>query len=165
MKPQNSKERRISFLKFFGLFALTVAMIVAAVFFNYNVQKKETTLLREESKLIKAGVEFKDKFYEEMVDVQGLIDSLDVPGQNTNFLKSQINDKLVVLQKTIPTEDDETNLYDMHSTIVNLYVELTAAKDKLHELRDAEATIDEYKKAYEDCSRDLKTAERELRIR
>ena len=60
-----------------------------------------------------------------------------------NFLKSQINDKLVVLQNTIPTQDDTPNVYDMHATIVNLYVELTAAKDKLHELRDAEETIDE----------------------
>ena len=165
MKPKNSKERKISFLKFFGLFALTATMIVMAVFFSYNVQKKETTLLREEVKLIKAGVEFQNNFYDEMKEVKGLIDSLDVPGQNTNFLKSQINDKLVVLQKTIPTQDDATDLYDMHSAIVNLYVDLTSAKDKLHSLRDAEATIDEYKNAYDECSRELKAAERELRIR
>jgi hypothetical protein len=164
MKPKNSKERRLSFLKFLGLFVLTSVMIVAAVFANYNVPQKENALLRENSKVVKAEMDFQSNFFDEMQDVKSLIDSLDVPGQNTNFLKSQINDKLVDLQKTIPTRDS-TYLYEMHSSIVNLYVELAAAKDKLHELKDAEGTIEEYREAYEDCSRELKAAERELRIR
>ena len=100
-----------------------------------------------------------------MEGVQKMIDSLDVPGQNTAFQKRLINDKLIELKNTIPTMDDDTHLYDMHMTIIDLYAELQMAKDKLHALRDAESMIEEYKDALETCRRDLKEAERELRLR
>ena len=165
MKPKNSKERTTSFLKFLALFLVTVGMIVAAVFFTYSVPTKENALLREQTKVIETEMEFQSGFFNEMESVKRMIDSLDVPGQNTAYQKSLISSKLVELQKTIPTKDDDTHLYDMHTAIIELYVELQTAKDKLHELRDAENTIEEYKDALETCRRDLKEAERELRIR
>lgn len=164
MKPKNSKERRNSFLKFLALFLVTVGMIVAAVFFNYRVPSKENALLREQSKVIESEMEFQSGFFNEMGHVKRMIDSLDVPGQNTAYQKNLISSKLVELQKTIPTKDS-TYLYDMHMTIIELYVELQSAKDKLHALRDAEGTIAEYKEALDKCNQYLKEAERELRIR
>ena len=164
MKPKNSKERRTSFLKFLALFVVTVGMIVTAVYFNFKVPSKENALLRETSKVIETEREFQDNFYKELVDVKGMIDSLDVPGQNTDYQNSQISKKLVDLQATIPTKDD-TYLYDMHTSMITLYVELQTAKDKLHALRDAEGMIDEYKEELEKCRSELKQAERELRIR
>ena len=165
MKPKNSKERRNSFLKFLALFLVTVGMIMAAVFFTYRVPTKENALLREQSKVIDTAMEFQSGFFNEMEGVQKMIDSLDVPGQNTAFQKRLINDKLIELKNTIPTMDDDTHLYDMHMTIIDLYAELQMAKDKLHALRDAESMIEEYKDALETCRRDLKEAERELRLR
>jgi len=53
----------------------------------------------------------------------------------------------------------------MHSSIVNLYLDRMAAKDKLNALREAEATIEEYNVAYENCSRELKSARKKFRIR
>ena len=165
MKPKNSKERISSFLKFLALFLVTVGMIVAAVFFTYKVPTKENALLREQSQVIDTAMEFQGGFFNEMKSVKKMIDSLDVPGQNTAYQKSLISNKLVELQNTIPRKDDDTHLYDLHTTIIDLYVELQTAKDKLHALRDAEGTIAEYKDALETCRRDLKEAERELRIR
>ena len=164
MKPKNSKERRNSFLKFLGLFLATVSMVVIAVYFNFRVPAKENELLREQAKLVKSEMEFQNGFFNEMQNIKGMIDSLDVPGQNTAYQKSLISAKLVDLQKTIPTKDS-TYLYDMHTSIVDLYVELQSAKDKLHALRDAEGTIEEYKEALDKCNQYLKEAERELRVR
>ena len=164
MKPKNSKERRTSFLKFLGLFVVTVGMIVAAVFFSYSVPKKENAQLREVTKVREAGMVFQKNFFDEMQAVKSMIDSLDVPGQNLVYQKNLIELKLAELRKTIPTKD-ETHLYDMHTSILRLYSELRLAKDKLHELKDAEGLIAEYKEELDNCERDLKAADRELRLR
>jgi peptidoglycan hydrolase CwlO-like protein len=164
MKPKNSKERRNSFLKFLALFVVTVGMIVTAVFFTYSVPKKENAQLREVTKVMETGMVFQKDFYDEMKAVKNMIDSLDVPGQNTDYLNSQIGEKMAKLENTIPTKD-ETHLYDMHTSILRLYSELQISKNKLHELRDAEERIEEYEEAYEDCKDELKQALRELRLK
>ncbi len=164
MKPKNSKERRTSFLKFLALFAVTVGMIVTAVFFTYSVPRKENAQLREVTKVREAGMVFQKDFYDEMQIVKSMIDSLDVPGQDTNYQNSLIGDKLVDLRKTIPTKDN-THLYDMHISIIRLYSELKISKNKLNELRDAEELIEEYAKALDECKEELKEAQRELRLR
>lgn len=164
MKPKNSKERRTSFLKFLGLFIATVAMILLAVYFNFKVPTKENNLLREQSKLIEKEMEFQGNFFEEMQTVKRMIDSLEVPGAQINYESKLISSKLVEMQQSIPIADS-THLYDMHTTIVDLYVEMMENKEKLRSLSDAEGTIEEYKDALKQCRDDLKQAERELRSR
>ncbi|MGJ8667129.1 MAG: type VI secretion system TssO [Patiriisocius sp.] len=164
MKPKNSKDRRSAFLKFLGLFIVTVGMIVAAVYFNFKVPNKENDLLRAQSKFINEETAFQNNFYTEMEKVKSMIDSLDVPGAQVDYESKLISSKLVDMQKSLPTKDS-TYLYDMHSSIVQMYVELMDNKQKLRSLSDAEGTIQEYKEAYESCRQDLKQAERELRIK
>lgn len=164
MKPKNSKDRQSSFLKFLGLFILTAGMIVAAVYFNFKVPAKENDLLREQTKVVKEEMAFQSNFFSEMQEVKAMIDSLDVPGANVVFGSSQISDKLVEMQKSLPTKDS-TYLYDMHMSIVDTYVELMDNKQRLRSLRDAEGEIEQYKVALKDCNTYLKQAERELRIK
>ncbi|GEQ86175.1 hypothetical protein ULMS_16830 [Patiriisocius marinistellae] len=164
MKPKNSKDRRSAFLKFLALFVVTVGMVVAAVYFNFRVPTKENDLLRAESKFLNEETKFQSNFYKDMEKVKAMIDSLDVPGAQIDYESKMISSKLVDMQKSLPTKDS-TYLYDMHSSIVDMYLELIANKQKLRSLSDAENTIEEYKDAYEKCSQDLKQAERELRIK
>lgn len=163
MKPKNSKERRISFLKFLALFIVTVSAILAAVFFNFKVPAKENSLLREQASIIEVGQEFQSEFFDDMKGLKGLIDSMEIEGQNRPYQNSLISGRIVELQNGIPPKD-ATYLYDMHMEIIQLYVELQTAKDKLLELKDAETTIKEYKSALDGCRDDLKQMERELFI-
>lgn len=163
MKPKNSKERRISFLKFLASFIVTVFAILAAVYFNFKVPSDENALLRAEISLYEGEKEFQRSFFGEMKDLRGLIDSMDIEGQNISFQKSLINNKIVNLQKRIPPKDS-TYLYDMHIDVTELYAELQLAKEKLFELRDAENMIDEYKNALDVCRQDLEQRERDLFI-
>ncbi|MDB2606704.1 type VI secretion system transmembrane protein TssO [Zobellia sp.] len=163
MKAKNSKERRISFLKFLALFLVTVFTIQAAVYFNYKVPTKENSLLREQASTVKGEMEFQKKFFGKMQGLKRMIDSLDIPGQNTSYQNSLISAQIVELQNGIPVKDS-TYLYDMHMSIVQLYVELQTAKDKLHDLKDAEETIKEYKTALESSNEELKEVRRELSI-
>jgi len=163
MKPKNSKERRKTFLRFLLLFLLTVASILVAVYFNFKVPKKENNLLKTQVRVVKKEMVFQNKFFKEMKSIKGMIDSLDVPGQNVSFQTSLINTKLVDLQKGIPTKDS-TYKYDMYTSIVELYAELQNAKDELRSLTDAKSTIEEYKDVLDKCREDLKQAERDLFI-
>lgn len=163
MKPKNSKERRISFFKFTALFVVTVSAILAAVYFNFKVPAKENTLLRTQASIFESGMNFQSGFFNEMKSLKGLIDSMDIVGQNSAYQRNLIGEKIVKLEKTIPPKDS-TYLYDMHMDVIELYSELQMAKDKLLELKDAESTIEEYKIALEECREDLKQRDRELYI-
>lgn len=161
MKPKNLKERRSRFLKFILLFLLTVATIMALVFFNFRVPKKENSLLKTQAKSIKKEMEFQNDFSKKMKILRNMIDSLDIPGQNISFQKSLINSRLVDLQKTIPTKDS-TYRYDMYTGIVKIYSDFVESKDKLRDLKEAESTIAEYKDELESCRKNLTESERNL---
>ena len=163
MKPKNLKERRTGFLKFLGLFVITVAAILIAVFYNFKVPAKENEMLRKAANTVRSETEFQRTFFDHMQHLKGMIDSLDIPGQNKSYQNSLINREIVDLQKKIPAKDS-TYRYDMHMGIIQLYAELQAAKDKLHGLEDAENTIQEYKTELETTRADLKEVRRELTI-
>lgn len=163
MKPKNIKERRKTFLKFLLIFLLTVTFILVAVYFNFKVPKKENKLLKDQVKIVKKEMIYQNGFYDNMKSIKGMIDSLDVPGQNISYQSTLINKKLVDLQKSVPTKDS-TYRYDMYMNILDLYVELQSAKEELRSLVDAKSTIEEYKDALDKCREELKQAERDLFI-
>lgn len=163
MKPKNSKERRASFFKFLALFAVTITAILFAVYFNFKVPNKENTLLKDKIKAVDKEMIFQDNFSKEMKTILGMIDSLDIKGQNLSYQNSLISGRLVDLQKTIPTKDS-TYRYDMYTNIVAVFAELQDSKAELSKLKDAKATIDEYKGALDRCKEDLKQCERDLFI-
>lgn len=161
MKPKNVKERRNSFLKFLLLFVVTVGTIITAVYFNFKVPVKENSLLKEQAKYIKNEIAFQNKFSNEMLEVNKLFDSLDVPSSNKKFVNSLISNKLVELQAKIPSKDS-TKRYDMYINVVRLNLDLLNSKERLYELRDAESTIEEYDTALEKCKDDYKQIQREI---
>ena len=164
MKPNNSKERRNSFLKFLILFVVTVGMIVGAVFFSYQIPKKENAELRAHTKVLEDGMVFQKNFYNEMRIVKNMLDSLDAPGANVELERSSIGLKLAALEESIPTKDD-THLYDMHQKIITIFADLLKAEGKLYGLKDAEAEIEEYKEALDECRDDRDNLEREIRLK
>lgn len=163
MKSKNSRERRISFLKFISLFVVTVAMILVAVYFNFKIPEKENEILRTQIKTISSENDYQSKFYSEMMILKEMIDTLGTPGQNISYENSLISAKIVELEKNIPTKSSSP-VYDTHMAIAKLFVELQNAKLKMNTLEDSEMTIAEYKLAYENCKNALTQTERDLYI-
>lgn len=163
MKPINNTERKKSFLKFLLLFLVTVFAVIFAIYFNYEIPAKENQILRDQAKVIEEDLKFQNSFYSQMETVKNLIDSLDVPGQNSSYQNSLISTKLVELQKAIPTKDS-TYRYDMYMSIVKLHAELQESKSELKSLKEAKTRIEEYKTALDKCKADLKQTERDLFI-
>ncbi|WP_025739930.1 type VI secretion system TssO [Aquimarina pacifica] len=162
MKPKNSKERRNSILKFSLLFIFTVVLIVVTIFFDYNtVPLKENAVLREQSVGIEKEMEFQKKFSGEMSGIRSLLDSLDIPGQNLQYINALINSKIVDLQKSIPKEDS-TYRYDMYNSIVKSFVDLQAYKTKLREFDEVDAQLTEYEDELDRVNEELEKANRYL---
>jgi len=163
MKPKNTKERRKSFFRFLLLFLVTIATILTATYFNFKVPKEENAILKSKVNRVDQEMKFQETFFKEMRKVKKMIDSLSVPGSNFSYQKVQISEKLVDLQKAIPTKDS-TYRYDMYSDIIKLYIELQNSKTELHGLVDVKSTIAEYKDALDKCRENLKQSERDLYI-
>jgi hypothetical protein len=146
------------------LFLLTAGMIVAAVYFNFKLPTTENDFLRHQTKVVKEEMAFQNNFYEDISKVKSMMDSLDNPGAQIDCESKLIGSKLVDMQTSLPTKDS-TYLYEMYTYIVKIYVGMLDQKQKLRSLIDAEGTIEEYKEALTICRKDLKQAERELRIK
>lgn len=163
MKPKNIKERRNSFLKFLLLFLITSATIVTAIFFTFRLPLKENNVLKAQAIRIDTELRFQNSFSNGMDNVKNMLDSLDVPGQNVEYLNQLIGKNLAEMQKSIPRKDS-TYKYDMYSNVVNLFLDIQDMKADLRELKDAENTIEEYKEALEKSNREFKQLERDLLI-
>ena len=162
MKSKNSKERRNSILKFALLFVITTTLIVLAFFFDFSrVPLKENAVLRERSVSIEREVKFQEKFSSEMINIRSLLDSLDTPGQNTQYINALINSKIVDLQKSIPKEDS-TYRYDMYNSIVKSFVDLQGYKTKLKEYDDVEEQLMQYEEELDRVNKELEKANRYL---
>ncbi|WP_103070937.1 type VI secretion system TssO [Aquimarina sediminis] len=162
MKPKNSKERRNSILKFSLLFIFTVTLIVVTFFFDFDrVPLKENSVLRERSKAIETEMQFQEKFSTEMTAIRSLLDSLDTPGQNIQYINALINSKIVDLQKSIP-EEDSTYRYNMYNSIVKSFVDLQGLKTKLKDFEDVDAQLDEYEQELDRVNLELEKANRYL---
>ena len=162
MKPKNSKERKMSILKFALLFFVTVTFIVITFFFDFDrIPLKENAVLRDKSKSINKEMKFQEKFSDQMKNIRSLLDSLDTPGQNVQYVNALINSKIVDLQKSIPKEDS-TYRYDMYNTIVKSFVDLQAFKTKLKELENVDKQLIEYEDEIEKLNEELDKANRYL---
>ncbi|MBL3656751.1 type VI secretion system TssO [Fulvivirga sediminis] len=162
MKPENSKDRRNSVIKFAVLFVFTVCVIVVTIFFDFDtLPAKENEVLRVQAKVIESEMEYQKEFSSQLIEIRGLIDSLDAPGQNIQYVNALLNAKIVDLQKSIPKEDS-TFRYDMYSNIVKSYVDLQAAKNKLKEYEEVDAQLEEYEEELERVNQELEQANRYL---
>ncbi len=161
MQPKNTKERRNSFLKFLLLFILTSGTIVTAVFFTFKVPLKENTVLKTKVKKIDFELKFQDAFYDRMSNVKKMLDSLETPGSNTNYINLLIGKDLADMQESIPTKDS-TYKYDMYSNVITLFLDMQTMKRKLKRLQHSENTIEEYKEALEKSRAEFQQLERDL---
>lgn len=160
MKAKNRKARRSSFLKFFLLFIVTVLIIVVALFFDFKIMPfKENKVLRAEAVQIEKEVKFQEGFSEDIKKLKGMVDSLDIPGQNRAFLNSMLSAQIVKLQEKIPVKDS-TYRYDMYNNIIWSFAEIQKLKEQVDSYSDVEERISEYKEELEKCRDDLQESER-----
>lgn len=163
MKPQNTKERNIAFLKFILLFVATSGLIVMAVFFGTQLPVKENAYLRDKMRKLEAQVQTERQFAQKMEGIKSLLDSMDVPNVNADYMQQLISSELASVQSTIPSSDSSYR-HSMYSNIMQTYLELKTAKHSLIRMQDVKLSMEEYSKLVEQYSEELKQTQRDLDI-
>src|SRR5690606_16554542 len=98
MKPQNYKERNVAFLKFILLFTITCSLIVMAVFFGTRLPLEENGYLRDKMKNMESKAHDERKFASRMEGVKSMLDSMDLPNVNVDYLQQLISAELADIQ-------------------------------------------------------------------
>lgn len=163
MKPQNYKERNVAFLKFILLFAITCSIIVMAVFFGTRLPVEENAYLRDKMRNMQDMLHAERNFAVKMEDVKSLLDSMDLPNVNPDFMQQLISAELADIQSDVPVNDSSYRK-DMYSNILQTYLELKTAKHSLIKMQDVEMSMEEYSKLVDQYSEELKQAQRDLDI-
>lgn len=162
MKPQNTKERKNSILKFALIFGATLLLTILAAFFDFNrLPFKENKILKERIIQVEKEEKFQSKFSKGSKEINALLDSLDRPGQNVQYFNALINDKIVDLQKSIPAKDS-TAYYNMYVNYVQSFVDIQELKAKLKTFENADTRLQEYAQEVERLSAELDKKDRYL---
>lgn len=163
MKPLNSKQRINTFLIFLLLFLVTTSIIVLAVFFDFKVPQRENEMFRERNQQILTKENQVRAFAEQMEDVKSLIDSMTMPGINSDYMERLVSSELADMQGLLPPEDS-TFRRRMYSNIIQTYLELKNAKSSLIQLSDVKGELDEYDELVSQYKTELDQAKRDLDI-
>ncbi|TAJ15417.1 hypothetical protein DMA11_01915 [Marinilabiliaceae bacterium JC017] len=163
MKPLNAKQRRNAFIKFLMLFILSTAIIVGAIYFDFQVPARENTFLRNKISQSQLLEKQEQHFAQQMEKVKGLIDSLDMKDINYGYMDQLITTELAIMQSSI-SEEDSTFRSDMCSNIIQTYLELKNAKTDLLDLQDAKEELEEYGEIIDEYKEELDQAKRDLDI-
>jgi hypothetical protein len=163
MKPQNAKERNIAFIKYILLFIVTTGLIVLAVFFGTRLPFKENAYLRDKIKTMESQIGEERRFIGKMMNVKALIDSMNNPNVNVDYLQSLISSELAEVQNIIPPADT-TFRKKMYSSLIQTFLELKNSKHSLIKLKDIKMTMDECSKLVDKYKSDMEQTQRDLDI-
>ncbi len=160
MKPVNKSERNKAIFKFLLMLALTVGIIVVAVFFDYKVPSVENRYLHTQMEKTDKLMDIESDFAIKMDRIKSLIDTMDQPGVNAEYVEQLISARLAEMQTTLPS--DSTFRHSMYTNIIQTYLELKNAKASLLELDGVQKELEEYSELVDRYRQDLEQAHRDL---
>ncbi|MGB0788463.1 MAG: type VI secretion system TssO, partial [Marinirhabdus sp.] len=116
-------------------------------------------VLRAQAAKVEKEIQFQEGFSKDIVTLKGMVDSLDIPGQNRAFLNSMLSAQIVKLQEKIPIKDS-TYRYDMYNNIIWSFAEIQKLKEQLDSYKEVEERITEYKNELDKCRQELNEEKR-----
>lgn len=143
MEVLNKKERKKAFVAFVLFFALTVGVLLTALWFNIYFPFKENGLLKRENARIQKEMQVQDQFSFQLEKVKAAVDS--IGHISTGYKDDFFNEKLALsiladMYKQIP-KDTLRNKNMYHNTIL-AYKELIDAKKQIKQLTIHQRTMD-----------------------
>ena len=160
MKPTNTKERTQAKVRFLLFLVVTMALVIAAIFFDYQIPEKENKLLRTNMKKNNELLAAEEAFANQMRSVKGLLDSMDIEGVNADYIEQIISKKLANMQ--MDAESDDTFRREMYSNIIQTYLELKNAKSSLLRMEGSMSDLNDYSDLVERYKEDLQQVQRDL---
>ncbi len=160
MKPINSKERKIAFIKFTGLFTVVVALVVIAVFCNFSIPSEEIKVLRNMNQRLTSQVALQEEIMRLSDSTQAEFVRIDQPDQLFKIVEGKISDNINGLQKFANDSSLQGKIVkNMHTTYIGWLKDKKALQensDMPKELQKVKEELKETKEALRDCKNDAK---------
>jgi hypothetical protein len=140
MKPHNLSERNRAFRNFLVLFIITVAIVMAAVFFSIQVPFKENDQLRAAASVTEKQRVSTVLFGDKMETTMRLLDSVNLKGAQAELIDGDIDENLRSMNAMVKSD---TSLPEkgMFTSIINNFRELKIAKKQLRDASGKDATF------------------------
>lgn len=161
MAPHNENERNRALRNFLLFFILTIALIIAAVFFSVEVPLKQNEQLREQMALVENERIFSASFVNKMAETMNLLDSVmlnEVQGK-AELIDGSITANLQKMNSMINDFISAKSLYQ--NTVLNL-ADLQRAKKQLREASGKDANFGNLQKDNADLRIRLQQANSDL---
>lgn len=155
MKPQNTQERKKSFLTFLGFYAITTIILLAAVFFGMRVPYAQNNRLQSQVDVYEKERDFAETFSLKSNDVKGMLDSINKGGVQAELLDGKISETLRSMNNMI---NDSTSTKKLYQDMVQGLADLQMAKKQLRDASGKDANLSEYMKQIETLKSDLNQA-------
>ena len=94
MEALNTKERNDAYASFLVFFLITIALLLLAVFFAFQVPFKENERMRKQLKRYDHEREFMNNFLGKMTDAKALLDSVNLPTAQAAVIDGRITDQI-----------------------------------------------------------------------
>lgn len=158
----NNKERNKAFWKFILFFTISVVVIVMAVFVNFIVPSKENKILKEKAGKFQAHASAEEKFTAAIIETDKLLDSLDKPGVNEQYITQLINSK--INEMTTLQNDNKDVAGKDDNVMLQVLLKYSQTKSKLSKLGNASQELEQYKRDLQTCRQELNGAQQTITL-
>lgn len=161
MEPLNSKERTSATFKMAGLFLLTLIIFTVAIYFNFQVPKKQLTILKAE----------KEQAYQQGEDLKKLLAQIAVLQENHRTYDKD-PEKNYGIPETMRTNfsalpainsDTASAVNKLSNNLKYAYYELFTASQINHQIDQQAGNNQELQKEIDELEKELKELKRELK--
>lgn len=140
-KPINTSERNSAFLKFLLFFLLSVAMVTAAIYFDFRMPFVENKILKEKSEYIKQQNLQQENITNTFIEAKLLIDSIDKAGVNVKYIADEVTRRLGDLNKL--NLGDSSIQKRMNIIVTDVFLDLNELKSKTTNMSESQSQIAE----------------------
>jgi cell division protein FtsL len=155
----NRADRNQAFVKFLVFFLITIVLIVAAVFVNYQLPARENKRLREQAELQRQQDNSELKFISVMQEAVTLLDSMEKGGPQVDLLRTQLDGKIIDLEKL---EQNNNTIYgQLNKVVASKLNELELKKLRVNEISSKLSSTSGLQAELDKCKTDMETLKRD----
>lgn len=170
MEPLNNAERSKAFRSFLIFFIITVALVIAAVFFSIQVPFQQNRQLAEQMKVVEAERLFTQKFESNMNEVMRLVGDLNKKDIDVTLTDGKIEERIKGMNALIDTDSsyaadpNSATIKELYSSVVESLSNLRLAKKENREAANKDANLSELKQEISNLNGQLSNAKQTINL-
>ena len=159
MEALNTKERNDAYASFLVFFLITIALLLLAVFFAYQVPFKENERMRSQLKRYDHETEFMNSFLVKMTETKGLLDSVNLPTAQAPVIDGKIAEQIKQMGSMV--SGDSIRDKRVYENIIQTVIGLQDAKKLLRTSSATETDLGSVQQQLNDLRMQLNLCEQQ----